>query len=120
MDKANDDILKRRFGNKTPFAVPDGYFDRLHSDVMAALPEQQQSLTVSGGNSRVLRLTVGIAASVSILVCGAAVWFSSISADKNVALADNDDFIEMLSDADGAAEYLMVDNDDIYAYMSQY
>ncbi len=44
--KFTDDIkdettLVSRFGRKSPFKVPDGYFDRLHDDVMADIAESR-------------------------------------------------------------------------------
>ena len=34
-----DKELKRLYGNKNPFKVPDGYFDHLADDIMAQLPD---------------------------------------------------------------------------------
>ena len=34
----NEDYLKNKFGKECPFTVPEGYFDRLSSDIMAKMP----------------------------------------------------------------------------------
>ncbi len=36
-----EDILKKKLGTSSPFQVPEGYFERLTSEVMDKLPEQQ-------------------------------------------------------------------------------
>lgn len=116
----SEEILEKRFGRQTPFTVPEGYFAQLQQNVMDALPEQPSKVVVMTPRHRFLRPMVGIAASVCIALFGMAVWFGSNSdSDKNVALAESDDFVEMFSDADGAAEYIMMDNEDIYAFVSQ-
>jgi hypothetical protein len=34
----NEDYLKNKFGKECPFTVPEGYFDKLSSDIMAKMP----------------------------------------------------------------------------------
>ncbi len=35
--------LKKRYGTKNPFTVPDGYFDRFAEEMMGRLPEKEMS-----------------------------------------------------------------------------
>ena len=36
----NEKFLNSQFGNKRPFKVPDGYFERLTSQIVDNLPEK--------------------------------------------------------------------------------
>ena len=47
--KKEDNILSK-CGNRMPFTVPEGYFDNLTENIMAALPEQ----TVQKKQSRII------------------------------------------------------------------
>ena len=35
----NDSELKARYGTKTPYKVPEGYFEHFHEQLMSSLPE---------------------------------------------------------------------------------
>ena len=117
---AKDTMIEKQFGKTNPFTVPEGYFEQLQKNVMDALPEQTPKAVAMKPQHRFLRPAIGIAASICIAVAGAAVWFANANDDQNVALLDNDEFIEMFGDTDGAAEYIMMDNEDIYAFVSEY
>lgn len=117
----SDEILEKQFGRKTPFTVPEGYFAQLQKNVMESLPEQSAKVVVMTPRHRFLRPMIGVAASACIAIFAATLWLSSSDRNNtNVALAESDEFIEMLSDTDGAADYVMLDNEDIYAFVSQH
>lgn len=42
-----EDAILRKVGVENPFQVPEGYFDRLTSEVMSNLPEKETSVFVS-------------------------------------------------------------------------
>ena len=114
--------LKSRITNENPFRVPEGYFDRLTADVMARLPERQSENPVE--NKPALRVQLRrswlAAASVAVVaLVGTLVYFNRLNpadtADKQVAAMSapvSDSYI------DEAADYLMMDHQDIYACLT--
>lgn len=115
--------LESRITNENPFRVPEGYFDQLTADVMARLPERQsESPMVSVPARRVqLRHSWLAAASIAVVaLVGTLVYFNRLNpadtADKQVAAVSsatvNDSYI------DEAADYLMMDHQDIYACLT--
>jgi hypothetical protein len=115
--------LKSRITNENPFRVPEGYFDQLTADVMARLPERQsESPMVSVPARRVqLRHSWLAAASIAVVaLVGTLVYFNRLNpadtADKQVAAVSS----ATVSDSyiDEAADYLMMDHQDIYACLT--
>ncbi len=106
--------------NANPFTVPDGYFDKLKSDILARLPEQKASPKGATGKLRqLLRPVIGIAATACVAVFGATVYTHKMNNDAaflNRFIDDN--AAEMMFASDDAADYIMLDNDDIYLYLA--
>ena len=113
--------ISNRFGKKNHFTVPEGYFEQLTERVMSCLPEtpaDANTATVTPLRPTLMRrLRPWLAAAcVAAVIAGTTVYINrSIStthsqdelADANVS----DTYI------DDAADYVMVDNQDIYAYL---
>ena len=114
--------LKNRITNENPFRVPEGYFDRLTADVMARLPERQSENPKEEKTARRIQLRRSwlAAASVAVVaIVGTLVYFNRLNpadtADKQVAAVAapvSDSYI------DEAADYLMIDHQDIYACLT--
>ena len=114
--------LKSRITNENPFRVPEGYFDRLTADVMARLPECQSENPKEEKTARRIQLRRSwlAAASVAVVaIVGTLVYFNRLNpadtADKQVAAVAapvSDSYI------DEAADYLMMDHQDIYACLT--
>lgn len=114
--------LKSRITNENPFRVPEGYFDRLTADVMARLPERQSENPKEEKTARRIQLRRSwlAAASVAVVaIVGTLVYFNRLNpadtADKQVAAVAapvSDSYI------DEAADYLMMDHQDIYACLT--
>ena len=114
--------LKNRITNENPFRVPEGYFDRLTADVMARLPERQSENPKEEKTARRIQLRRSwlAAASVAVVaIVGTLVYFNKLNpadtADKQVAAVAapvSDSYI------DEAADYLMIDHQDIYACLT--
>ena len=114
--------LKNRITNDNPFRVPEGYFDRLTADVMARLPERQSENPKEEKTARRIQLRRSwlAAASVAVIaIVGTLVYFNKLNpadtADKQVAAVAapvSDSYI------DEAADYLMIDHQDIYACLT--
>ena len=121
-----EQILKSRYGTQSPFRVPEGYFDELASRVMASVPESQPALDMQSESAsqgarivpmwrRAVVRKVAVIAGVVLLLGGASIGIgtslSSRQAGKSVASggwASDNSF-------DEAADYAMLDNQDIYA-----
>ena len=109
--------IEELVGKRNPFVVPEGYFEQLTDQVMQSLPERRpRAKTVW------LRPVLYAAASVCALFVCATVWLSwpksSQPGQKEVAEAVQ----QHPDDAyfDEAADYMMLDNQDIYACLADY
>lgn len=126
-----EQILKSRYGTQSSFRVPEGYFDELASRVMASVPESQPALDMQSESAsqgarivpmwhRAVVRKVAVIAGVVLLLGGASIGIgtslSSRQAGKSVAsgawasVMHSED-----SSFDEAADYAMLDNQDIYA-----
>ena len=98
---------------KNPFRVPEGYFDSFADTLMQQLPEKRAKARVLP-----LRRLMYAAACMLVGVVSAVVWFNqtpSTTAEQqasSVSVATVDTYL------DEAADYVMVDNQDIYACLS--
>ncbi|MBQ8463723.1 MAG: hypothetical protein IJ544_06365 [Prevotella sp.] len=98
-----------------PFRVPEGYFDQLTDRVMSRLP-QEESVQTKPTLIRRLRPLLYAAACVCIAVFSVAIYFNHHNAEQQAATAAlqqqdayyNDSYI------DEAADYAMLDNEEIY------
>ncbi len=121
----DEKYLEEQFGKEAPFSVPEHYFEDFTSRLMARLPEQA---TVSAApvqkNRPVGRrwLVAAAAALVGLMAGGAAVWFSAEEAPQSVARTAPVETTTTESAYGGSfdelADYAMLDNEDIYAYVS--
>ena len=104
--------IEEKVGRRNPFVVPEGYFDTFADQMMASLPERQPQ-----AKRLWLRPLRYAAAVVCILALGALAWFtlSPVSQQPLQAKA-----VKVSTDVafDEAADYVMLDNSDIYACLS--
>jgi len=109
--------IEELVGKRNPFVVPEGYFEQLTDQVMQSLPERRPRAKAIW-----MRPVFYAAASVCALFVCAAVWLAwpQASAPSQGPMAEvvqqepDDTFF------DEAADYMMLDNQDIYAYLSDY
>lgn len=116
--------FKQTFGTRTPFKVPEGYFEALQKEVMAKLPEQQHAkIVVMKPKRSIFRPIAGIAASVCFLMGGFAIYSKIYNDEKPVmaTTANNTQAqIPVLENNDYEAEdYIMMDNEAMYSYMME-
>ena len=118
-------LILEKFGKETPFKVPNGFFDDFTKDLMAKLPEQQENAPKKRPAAIIRRMSVIItSAAVFIGVCILAVSYLLQKPEQPVvAKQAKDNHIENINNTynsiDEAAEYTMLDNEDIYAYVSE-
>lgn len=121
---AEEKYLEDKYGKKQPFKVPNGYFDSFAENLMDKLPEQQPAMTphISMWRKwRKLRLTVAVAASVCAVMFSVMTFMhntkpthSPLASNHTTKTVTNDSYNTL----DVAADYTMLDNDDIYALVS--
>lgn len=119
--------IEEKVGKRNPFLVPDGYFDSFADRLMQQLPEQPLREVAASEERqparmvRMRRWLYAAACAVVLIVC-AWVWQSlpDTSAVKQ-PVAQVAAQQEPTSDAsfDEAADYLMLDNQDIYVYLAE-
>ena len=129
--------LLSKFGNRRPFKLPDGYFDSLEMRVMSQIASENTKTSIEKQcshknraifNKRLCPLMIA-ASFVGIMLIGA-VAMHFFKNERNEATAqrnnvsthttisttkENSDNTEYLEEA---AEYMMLDNDDVYAYLA--
>ena len=104
----NEELLR-----ENPFRVPEGYFDNLTDRVMSQLPERRQK-------SRLLPLRPWYYAAASIAfvaIMGFTYHFHQNTADEQSAIASVETNTEN-SYIDEVADYVMFDNTEIYACLT--
>lgn len=115
-----EDYLNSKMGKRNPFTVPEGYFEQLTSQVMQKLPEAKAEKPAL---IKRLRPWLYAAACVCVGVFIAAVAFNNNNEDvrkqMRIATAEQKSVESYYSDSyyEDEANYAMVDNQDIYAYL---
>lgn len=125
--------LHSTYGNKRPFTVPDNYFSDLSSQIMANIPVEEPVKTPDNTLKtkkshfvlirRVRPLAIA-AAMIGIVMIAFWSFADYTSNQKSAADAPEKGVVESLSKAtssdsfDEAADYIMMDEDDMYAYVA--
>ena len=129
----NDELyLKQTVGNRNPFRVPDGYFDQLTQQVMQQLPEREETvakqLSISSQpRARKVQMRPWLyaaACSVLALAMGVSYYFMQSPATSSesapVAAATPATYVAPdNSYIDDVADYVMMDNAEIYACLCE-
>jgi hypothetical protein len=108
-------ILIEQFGRQNPFRVPEGYFDSLTERVMTQLPERKPK-------SRLVALRPWFYAAACfavVAVVGLTYHFHQADVTKQVAATEVVAPVVDNSYVDEAADYAMLDNVEIYAYLAE-
>lgn len=114
-----ENYLRQRFGSETPFRVPEDYFQDFSAKMMAQLPETT-ARTVIMHTSRWRRWRPYVAAaSVCAVIFGAGLFYNTHYADS-VPAHTAAKAVAVDTNIDQAADYVMIDNEDIYSYLADY
>ena len=115
-------ILMEQFGRQNPFRVPEGYFDSLTERVMTQLPERdmtQQPARKPKSRIVALRHWFYAAACIDVMaVMGITYYFHQTEPIQQVATNEISAPAPDNSYVDEAADYAMLDNVEIYAYLA--
>ncbi len=115
---STDSFIKEKYGQKQPFRVPAGYFEGLSSQIMACT-DNRQALKRPGLWGKYKKALL-LAACLCAFVVSTAVYVHS-AYNANDAMAKGG--VQGLSDdhsMESIADYTMLDNEDIYALVSNY
>ena len=124
-----EEYLKSKLGQRTPFTVPEGYFEQLTRRVMDNLPQQPQADQPQAEQPRPkatlkrLRPWFYAAACLLVAVFVAALTFNgkdeqpAIQAPQMAAATQTEPTYTYYSDSyiNQEADYAMIDNQEIYA-----
>ena len=100
--------IEEKVGKRNPFRVPEGYFDNLTAQIMESLPEQKPKAKTVW-----LRKPMYYAAAcVCALLISATAWLDPMQAHAVQQDVTDEAF-------DEAADYMMLDNHEIYALLSE-
>ena len=115
-------ILMEQFGRQNPFRVPEGYFDSLTERVMTQLPERVvKQQTERKPKSRLVALRPWLYAAAcfaAVAVLGLTYHFRQAETTQQVAATEITAPAPDNSYVDDAADYAMLDNVEIYAYLA--
>ena len=117
MMEHNDELyLKQKVGNRNPFRVPEGYFEQLTEQVMNNLPEVEGPWLYAAACS-ILALAMGVSYYFmqSQSTSADAVHMAAVTPVPSASTSD----VQDNSYYDDAADYAMLDNAEIYAYLSE-
>lgn len=116
--------IRNRIGNANPFRVPDGYFDSFTSQMMDRLPERE-AVVMPLRRSRLARLrsVICAAACLCIALFSMIVYLNKPQAGSGQhsvldAMASNSQLFSNSDYEEEYVDYVMMDNADIYAYLS--
>lgn len=116
--------IEEKFGRRTPFKVPEGYFDSFASQLIQNLPERERAK-----KAKVVELrpsawrryrVVGVAAAcvcAAMLTVGAFLNGGGQQAGADMA-AGQAQVRQSYSSVDAMADYTMMDTEDMYALMA--
>ena len=115
--------LIERVGKQNPFKVPEGYFDTLASQVMAKVDAEKGAQVVEIRKAKKAK-TVWLRPLLYAAACGCVLFVSVASylshEDQSIAAPTESAVAVQTMDYsfDEAADYMMIDNQDIYACLS--
>ena len=107
--EADEKIIKA-IGKGNPFRVPDNYFDNLSSQIMSKLPDESTQKSVKRTKYRPLIYAAFTIATLFILSV-----FVNHNKEKQSAVTSGIISQTTTNYSDDMADYLMMDNMDIYA-----
>lgn len=112
-DYIDDSFIKAKVGTKDPFLVPDGYFEGLTGQIMAALPPKPEVKSKPLVRSMPARWMA--AASVACIIALGGYTFSQWQMEQN---EESTEMAYENEDIDEALDYVMMTNNDIATYLT--
>lgn len=122
--KNEEGYIRSKAGGRTPFRVPEGYFDNFTSMMMDKLPSQEEAKVVPMRRRRmtVSRTIVSAAACFCVAVFGLTLYYGKSLFEKQPQPSETivANYHNATADTyeDEVVDYAMMDNMDIYAYLA--
>ena len=122
--------LQKEYGTQRPFTVPENYFSELSSRVMAQIPTEEQKETVVMVKPRrakvhYLRPLAAAAMTIGVVLIGFLAYHEFDGGQGNGSLEGNrlaqgtqELSASSADDFDQVADYFMIDESDMYAYLA--
>lgn len=114
--------MELNFGKERHFRVPDGYFDAFQERIMKRVEEGYPAAQGKTPARRMRLIACAAACAAVIFVLLGTLLSSSGSApqdrEQQVLSSNTDDAELENSTIDQAVDYMMLDNDDLYAYIA--
>lgn len=122
--------LQKEYGTQRPFTVPENYFSELSSRVMAQIPAEEQKEAVvevkpRRATLRYLRPLAAAAMTIGVVLIGFLAYQEFDGAQGKHSLANShlaqgahEAAASSEDDFDQAADYFMIDESDMYAYLA--
>lgn len=112
-----EDYVRSKMGNKNPFTVPEGYFEQLAGDILNKIPNSVQK-DQKPALIKHFRPLLYAAACVCIAMFGIVIYQNldkqgNDTLNTNIISHNTTDYNDKF--IDDAADYAMIDNDEIYA-----
>lgn len=115
-----DFLIEQKFGRRRPFKVPEGYFEQFEKSVIQNLPEHPPvGKRVAKRRLRFLRWAACVAAVIAATVIYYNKTNDKISQPQSSAVTATVSYV-VSGDytLDEVSDFAMLDNEDIYAYLS--
>lgn len=112
-----DYILENSQDAKKAFKVPEGYFDSLTERVMQSIPQEQQNAKVVAMRPR--RAWSWAAACACMLIAGATAFLYIDKERSNDRYFENSIASQSDDAVNQAADYVMMDNQDMYLLLAE-
>jgi hypothetical protein len=111
--------IEEKVGKRNPFRVPEGYFEQFTAQMMEQIPETAPKQKPRA-KSIWLRPVFYAAASVCALLISATVWLALPSEQPSASPMQAQTVQQDESDTylDEAADYMMLDNHEIYSLLA--
>lgn len=115
-----DEHIARQFGRKRTFRVPENYFNNFHEQIMRSVEKCHPHAAMNKTLARIRPYVYAAACAALLLIC-TGVYMQSYEKDKNSAMLVTKYESTEGQDAslEQVADYMMLDDDDMYAYFNE-
>ncbi len=127
MKDINEKNIERLAKKENPFKVPDGYFEEFSARMSDVLPQQDYKHIpprATSSRHQMWQYLVGAAATVCFAILGLTVYLSNVDKQQSsLSIASTSEINAPVNTTDSYedeyVDYAMMDNMDIYAYISE-
>lgn len=116
-----EEQLIQEYGRKRPFKVPENYFENFTADFMSRLPEREASVVKMNLWKRYRTMVAAAACFIGLATLSGAYLFQhQPEQGAQVMAAQPASANTPRTSFDQAADYMMIDTDDMYSYLAEY